>query len=381
MSIIQILFIIIFPMLITKLHKSSSKFKYLSPILICYIVGILLGNIKFLSLDKQLSMSISEVAVPLAIPFILFSTDFIKWIKLAKKTVLSFCLVVISSMTSSALIALLLHNRVNEYWKISGMLTGVYTGGTPNLMAVGMGLDVNSETLVLVNASDMLLGGIYFVLIITVIKWGLRRILPKFEYVDYQQEVTEAKEIPAFESIFTYNFLKKVGKFALIFLLAAIIVGVSCGAALLITGELAVAPIMLIVTTLGIGCSFIKPIREIKGSYEIGQYIILVFSLAIGSTVEISEFFSSSSILFGYTAGVMFLSIIIHFILAAIFRVDADTTIITSTAGIYGPAFVGPIADVLDNKQVVLSGLICGLVGYALGNYLGLFMGFILMPK
>ena len=54
------------------------------------------------------------------------------------------------------------------------------------------------------------------------------------------------------------------------------------------------------------------------------------------------------------------------------FRVDVDTAIITSTAAVFGPPFVPPIADALDNKGVLLSGLTTGLVGYAVANYLGL---------
>ena len=61
------------------------------------------------------------------------------------------------------------------------MLTGCYTGGTPNLMAIGMGLNINSETLVMVNTCDMVLGGCYFFLMVSVVKLGLRKILPKFQ--------------------------------------------------------------------------------------------------------------------------------------------------------------------------------------------------------
>jgi len=53
-------------------------------------------------------------------------------------------------------------------------------------------------------------------------------------------------------------------------------------------------------------------------------------------------------------------------------KIDADTSLITSTAGVYGPAFIVPVAEALDNREVVLPGLICGILGYAAGNYLGI---------
>jgi uncharacterized membrane protein len=65
-------------------------------------------------------------------------------------------------------------------------------------------------------------------------------------------------------------------------------------------------------------------------------------------------------------------SIILHIIPGAIFRIDTDTLIITSTAGIFGPAFIGPVANGIRNKQVIVPGITMGLLGYAIGNYLGL---------
>ena len=50
----------------------------------------MIGNIG-IPWDKGLSMSISEIAVPLAIPLILFSLDLKKWLSLAKKTITVFC--------------------------------------------------------------------------------------------------------------------------------------------------------------------------------------------------------------------------------------------------------------------------------------------------
>jgi uncharacterized membrane protein len=69
---------------------------------------------------------------------------------------------------------------------------------------------------------------------------------------------------------------------------------------------------------------------------------------------------------------------ILHFFLASLFKIDTDTILITSTAGIFGPPFVGPIAKALKNEEIIVSGITTGLVGYALGNYLGYFVFWVL---
>ena len=62
-----------------------------------------------------------------------------------------------------------------------------------------------------------------------------------------------------------------------------------------------------------------------------------------------------------------------------IFKVDVDTAIITSTASIYGAPFIIPVADAIKNREVIVSGLTTSMVGYAVGNYLGIIMGKILI--
>ncbi len=69
---------------------------------------------------------------------------------------------------------------------------------------------------------------------------------------------------------------------------------------------------------------------------------------------------------------VVFGSVLLHYLLAILFRVDRDTLIITSTAAIFGPAFIGPVANAIGNKGIIPIGIALGLIGYAIGNFLGI---------
>jgi len=260
-KIIELIFYFVTPFLIVKGIKRCKKLGFISPILLCYVVGILLGNQGLIPIDKQLAFSLSEITIPIAIPLILFSTDFKRWLKLAPKTILSFILVAISAILS-AVLAAILFSWVDEYWKIAGMLVGVYTGGTPNLMAIGLGLQVKEKTLILTNTSDALMGGLYFLFLVTGAQWLIGKVLPPF---------SASLAEPAFAA------------------------------------------------------------TEEEGSKK-----------------EL---------------------------------IDTDTMIITSTAGIFGPAFIGPVAERLKNREVIVPGLTCGLVGYAIGNYLGFAVAWLLTPR
>ena len=79
-----------------------------------------------------------------------------------------------------------------------------------------------------------------------------------------------------------------------------------------------------------------------------------------------------------FVFGVLVSAVLLHVGLAAAFRLDADTTLMTSTAAIFGPAFIGPVAAAIKNRRLVAPGLTMGLMGIALGTYLGLATAWVL---
>ena len=65
-------------------------------------------------------------------------------------------------------------------------------------------------------------------------------------------------------------------------------------------------------------------------------------------------------------------TVLLHLILAKLFKIDYHTMMITSTAGVFGPAFIIPVSKALRNDEIILPGILCGILGYVIGNYLGI---------
>ncbi len=95
----------------------------------------------------------------------------------------------------------------------------------------------------------------------------------------------------------------------------------------------------------------------------------------IGSLANIQSLMSQGGIIISFVAAVMFGSILIHLILAKIFRVGPAPVIISSTAGLYGPPFVPPIARAIGAPHLIPVGITLSLVGFAVGNYGGIALG------
>src|SRR5690606_5178277 len=90
--------ILLVPFIISSLEKKVKPIEWLSPIVCCYALGILMGNVLVDIWDMNLARTISEVSVMLALPLLLFSVDLIGWAKLAKTTIISFILLIFCVM-------------------------------------------------------------------------------------------------------------------------------------------------------------------------------------------------------------------------------------------------------------------------------------------
>ena len=366
MIVFQIAFVVLFPALVLYLERHFKVVRVISPIVICYVIGIIMANLPFLNLDKNIYSEISVISISLAIPLLLFNSNVLDWVKHAGKSILSYILSIFAVVISAVFFYYVYRNSMPDAWRISGMLIGVYTGGTPNMSAIGMAFDTPQEVYVLLNSSDVVLGSIYFIFLITFGRRLLGLFLPEYKSEFKKQsglKVDSKNKISKRQ--LTVNII-------VVLLLGIVILGLAASISIFVRGDIDELWVILVLTTMGIGLSFIKKIQKMKGSYETAFYLLLIFSLSIGAMADINELLSKSSDLFQYTSFVMFTSIIIHYILASFFRIDRDTVIITSTAAIYGPAFIGPVANAIKNKEVIVTGIAMGLLGYAIGNYIGI---------
>lgn len=371
MIAIQIFITVIGPLLLLMFQKIKI-INILSPVVCSYLIGIIFANLPGISPNADIAKMATEISVPLAIPLLLFGTNFIQWFRLAKTTVISFCLILVSVCFMSFIVSIGYKDTLENFWQIGGMLVGVYTGGTPNMTAIGLSLGVADEIFILMNGADLILGAGYLLFILTfgcrVMSW----FLPAFKS---SGNIDQSDVLNDWSDLF---YLQRIKNSLILILLSACILGISLGLSQLIYKAQHAAFIILIITTLGIAASFNLKIRTFKGSYEVGQYLLLVFCTGVGTMANIQELLSGSLVYISFFAIVMLGSIALHVLLCRLFKIDRDTAIITSMAGIFGPPFVGPVADVLKNREIVVSGLTSGLVGYAVGNYLGIGMAYLL---
>lgn len=377
--IILLLFFILTPIAVIYIEKRYDIVKKVGAILLCYAIGLLIGNLNMLPDGVQRYQELlSNLTIPLALPLILFSINVKRWFTYARETMVSLLIGLFTVILMVSVGFYIFGDDIPDAWKVSGMLVGIYTGGTPNLAAMKTALNVEHELYIMTHTYDLLLGAIYLVFILSIGQKVFLKFLPPFKKTEVDSTTLNEEvedEFGSYEGIVSRKvFWPLLGAFGL----SVAIVGISVLLSKLFPKDFETAAIILLITTISIGFSFIPRINQIKKTFQGGMYLILIFCLVVASMADVSQLANISFSLFWYVGLAMFGSHILHAFIAKFFKIDADTVIISGIALICSPPFVPVVAGALKNKEVILSGLIIGIAGYAIGNYLGVFMAYML---
>jgi len=346
----------------------------IGPVLLLYGLGIIIGNIGLMPRQLPAVQDLmSNAMVPLAIPLMLFGCTF--RLSGTRSQILALITGMISVAAAVIIGYFIFGKDLPEGARIGGMLTGVYTGGTINLAALKTMLGVDEETYILINSYDILVSFLYLSFLLTIGIRLFRKFLPneshKFTEKDaesIQKKIEEDNGNP-YKGLFTRKGMSQAAK---LLGLTVLIIGVSAGTALLLPESMFMTIFILMLTTLGIACSFIEPVRKMGYSYDIGMYFIYIFCIVVASMADLSKLDLVGGLgLLGYLLVVVFGSLLLQVIFAKIFRIDSDMMVIASVTYINSPPFVPMMAAAMKNKDVLIPGLTIGVIGYAVGNYLG----------
>ncbi len=370
---------ILFPALVIYLCYRYPRVNKIGAVVICYLAGIALGNIGVLPETMYpVQESLSEVSVVIALPLLLFSMDVRKWARLAGKTLLAMLLATIAIIVVAVAGFFLVRPYAGDAWQLAALAIGVYTGGTPNLAAIKTALNVESTRFVIVHTYDTVVSIVYIIFCITAARRVFGVILPPFAKPARDGSGgtgaggLETEDIHAYADIFSRKVLP--GLFAALGI-AAGIVGISVFLGSLLPKDYSTSFIILSITTLGIAASFVPRIRAIARTFQFGMYVIYIFCFTVASMASFKALVNIDVAIMLFIVFSIFGSMVLHALLCAPFKIDRDTFIVVSASAICSPPLVPVVVDGLKNREVLLSGLTTGIIGYAIGNYLGISLG------
>ena len=252
---------------------------------------------------------------------------------------------------------------------IAGMLTGTYTGGSVNFNAIALEYEFQKKGVLYAGtiAVDNVVTAIW-IMITLIIPTFLNRIWKsnkKFISNRIQpNKKTENERI----SINSLSWLLFLG-------ISAYYVSD------IFTSYVIDIPSILILTTIGIVMAQSKFISNIKGSQELGLYLVYIFLAVIGAYCEIgavSQLQEIGLLLLIFTICSVLIHGILFIIIGGIIYRDWEMISIASQANIGGGASAIALAEAFDRKDLILPSILVGSLGNALGTYLGFFVVYIL---
>lgn len=352
------------------------------PMMILYALGMIIGNLPVDIPNISVAQEIATSAtIPLAIPMMLFGCRF------TRSDASTQLKVVVSGFLSVAIAVMvgyiLFGKLIPEGDKIGGIMSGMYTGGMLNAAAIQSIFKVEEQNYVMMCSYDIVISFLYLVFLVAVGYKIFRRLygesgqatLSESEKAELDRQIAEAKRNP-YEGLWSRSGMKELAKIVG-FTLAA--VALAAASTLLFDESWFMVVLILVLSTLGVVFSFLKPVRELKRSFDIGMYLIYIFSIAMASMADFSQLKLAdglNQILF--LTITVFGSLLLHAIFCRVMRVDADSMTVSSVSFINSPPFVPMMVAVLKNRKTLIVGLGAGIVGYALGNHFGVLMASLL---
>jgi uncharacterized membrane protein len=383
--IIYAILFLLLPAVLLWLVEKQSWAQKLGAIVLCYGVGLILGNTGLIpSSVNDIQITLSQVTIALALPMLLFTLNIREWSSTAGKAMLSLVFAT-ASVVAIAFTFYFIYAEENSMQSshLAAMSVGVYTGGTANLAAIKSGLDIPNNLYILFHSFDTLLGALYMLFMVSFAIPLFRWLLPAPDIQTKSPNNCKTDSAHQDQSVDFYNddysLLLKVSnlkQIVIIIVLSLTVLLLSLGGAELCKSIFSLkntsAVTIILITSFGILLSLRASVRTLDLAYKMGMYLILVFCIVVASMADIkilTEFDNTVAIfLFGTVIG----SLILHALLCKIAKVDSDTFMVTSVSAICSPPFVPMMVKALKNPNILLSGMTTGIIGFALGNYLGI---------
>ena len=371
-----LLYLFAIPLLVMLAAKRWPVIEKISPMVILYVIGLTVGNVGIVGEGaRKLCTDVSNVAVLLSIPLMLLGCDFRAW---SAKAALKAFLVGLGSILAVTLGGFFLfHGQAvdaglshADFARVSAAMTGIYTGGIPNFAPVAKAVNLPENLFLLVSGYDLVVTSLYLLFIVflggRLVRWLFPASVPS-------QTPEEGADLPSAETVSAKPFWRRLANRAAGIGVAAVIVAVSYALSLVIPIDNSTAVIVLLLTTFSIALSFWRPLKRVENTFDTGLYFVYVFCLAVATMVSVRDLeFSRYLFILWYIAFAVFGSLALQLLFAKLLKLDGDLTLAASISLINSPPFVPMVAAVLKNNAVILPGIAIGLLGYAVGNYLGI---------
>ncbi len=362
--------VLMVPVIFLWLERTTSwkVFDYLPAIIWIFLIPVFLSNFGVIPRESPVYDTFKSFAVPLFIVLMLLDINIREAMKVAWRGAIVLVMGAVGVVVGAVVAFIMFRSELPpNAWSGFGALAGSWIGGTGNLAAVAESLSTPSEQLGLVVIVDNFVYLAYFPLILVCKRWAKpfnRWTGVSQAELDHFTEATQAVEKKTHEVHFR-DILTLTGWAFVAILAANYLSGLVPELPPVLTQK---TWALLLVTTFGILMSSTK-LREVPGTEPLAMAFVYIYMTMIGASADLRQLGGGQ---FFLIAGFMTITIHLLFVLAGakLMRLDVSMAAVSSVASVGGAASA-PVAAGYHREELVPISIMLALIGYALGNYLG----------
>ncbi len=340
-----------------------------------FFLPMLLSNVGLMPIQHSLYKPLQSVTLYLAIFLMVLAIDVRTILAVARPKVLLLfflgCLgTVIGAIVSwVALTPFIGHDSAAQ---VAAATAGAYSGGSMNWVAVCEALHVSPSLSATAFPACTIVYSLYLGALLLLEGAPFRPRLERWlraEPVSAPDDDTFVQQEAKPLSIFDYI----LGLFAF------------CGVYLVsILLEKAVSvyffvPQVIFLTTIALALGCWGPFKKLRGLATLGEAALYFLLCIIGVQGNLIATLQNAPILILMPLIVVIVHAVVILFSARALRINLPTACVTSIAGVGGAASAPMMAGVYKMDALIPVGILLGSVGYAVGNYLGVYLGHILV--
>lgn len=328
--------------------------------LIVLALGAVLSNAGVVPASSPVYDAVTGPLTSLALVWLLLAVDVRDLRRAGGPMLAAFGIAAAATCTGAFVAALSFGSAFGaDAWKLSGVVTGTYTGGSLNFVAVGRAVEFPSSLFAAATAADNVVTAAWMGATLVLPVW-LARAFPR--RVPEPLDPARATEHPFFAD----GPLRIVDVSILLALGLALIL-----AAEAVAQMVPAVPAVLWLTTFTLLVGQL-PLPRPAGSLQLGTLALHLFFAVIGIYSRFGEIAAVGPAVLYFTATVVAVHGVLVYGGCRLAGLDVGTTSVASQAAVGGPASALAIAAARGWPALALPGVAVGLLGYAVGNYIGL---------
>ncbi len=373
----------------------EQKYEWASKITGCVLallIAMILSNLRIIPVDAPTYDQVWDYVVPLSIPMLLFNADVKRIGKESGRLLIVYLLSGIGTVIGAFIASASLKNFIPDLHKVGAMMTGTYTGGSPNLVAMSDAFGATGDLVTASIIADNLLMAIYFFVLIAIptrkffLKHYNHPIMDKIEKEgDLEEGETRAsqywtpKKVSLKDIAFTVSvsFVIVAVSDAIAGFLGGVIPTGNFGLDLL-NGLLGNKYLILTTITMILATNFSELFSNIGGAQELGTFLIHIFFGVIGVPASIGLIIKKSPILLVFCAIIVFVNLLFTLLVGKLFKFNLEEMMVAANANVGGPTTAAAMAIAKGWNTLIIPAILTGTLGYVLGNYYGVLVGNIL---